>query len=46
MDVSYLTTKRGSSSSASPELENIRNGLYLCQSLKKQIKSMLVSLNK
>ena len=35
MDVSFLTTKRGSSSSASPELENIKNArLFICQNLK------------
>ena len=32
MDVSYLTTKRGSSSSASPELENIRNARFVSMS--------------
>tara|TARA_Y100000389_G_C17462502_1_gene522897 strand:+ start:244 stop:2982 length:2739 start_codon:yes stop_codon:yes gene_type:complete len=32
MDVSYLTTKRGSSSSASPELENIKKARFVWMS--------------
>jgi P4 family phage/plasmid primase-like protien len=32
MDVSYLTTKRGSSSSASPELESIKNARFVSMS--------------
>ena len=32
MDVSFLTTKRGSSSSASPELENIKNARFVYMS--------------
>jgi|MDTC01.3.fsa_nt_gb P4 family phage/plasmid primase-like protien len=32
MDVAYLTTKRGSSSAASPELESIKHARFVCMS--------------